>query len=81
MRLQPHEAFESFDNDRDGLLDQLEFNESLRSLGVVPAAPRDPLSQEEDLRRLMDKLLDEVQDKINPKQDAEDPTRLVTFVS
>ena len=81
MRLQPHEAFESFDNDRDGLLDQLEFNEGLRSLGVVPAAPRDPLSQEEDLRRLMDKLLDEVQDEINTKQDAEDPTRLVTFVS
>lgn len=46
MRLQPHEAFESFDGDRDGLLDQLEFNEALRSLGVVKSAPRDPLSQE-----------------------------------
>jgi Leucine-rich repeat (LRR) protein/Ca2+-binding EF-hand superfamily protein len=80
MRLQPHEAFESFDGDRDGLLDQLEFNEALRSLGVVQSAPRDPLSQEADLQRLMDTLLEEVSDGTQDEtRDKEDPTRLVSF--
>ena len=78
MRLAPHEAFESFDNDKDGLIDQLEFNEALRCLGVVKSSPKDPLSQEADLRRLMDKVLE--QNGKEDNGDDEDPTRLINFV-
>lgn len=82
MRLEPHEAFTSFDNDQDGLLDQLEFNEALRSLGVVKSAPKDPLNQEADLKRLMDAILEEIPSGLKEDKDKpeDDPTRLVTFV-
>jgi Ca2+-binding EF-hand superfamily protein len=82
MRLEPHEAFESFDNDQDGLLDQLEFNEALRCLGVIESAPKDPLTQEEDLKRLMDQLLEEIPSGLDTQEDEtmNDPTRLITFV-
>ena len=79
LTLQPYEAFNSFDTDQDGLIDQLEFNEGLRSLGVITSTPSDALAQESRLRNLMNRVIKDSTTAVSKKSLMNDPTRLATY--